>query len=276
MGFNAFVTVLPVGVYQILNQEFDPDFSDFSEKEKNILKRLLPDIYKEYRDSFPFNLIKFAVILIIGIIFSCIIYLIPTYSFFNNSFREYGIQFGFWDSSIATYISIIIVHYLIIADDTSNYSPGIIIIYLLQLGICILFLIICDKSNSDFEIYNSLSIILSNIFIWLTIIMTCSFCLIPFYIIRRAEFFFGEFIINKIKQKDFKEYLIEKFYQKKIDQMTRVIRSVAKFKRIYNQEEEIKEDDNLADQKMREIVNQFKAQRKLSLGKKNQTYIHLK
>jgi hypothetical protein len=276
MGFNAFVTVLPVGVYQILNQEFDPDFSDFSEKEKNILKRLLPDIYKEYRDSFPFNLIKFAVILLIGIIFSCIIYLIPTYSFSNNVYREYGIQFCFWDSSIATYISIIVVHYIIITDDTSNFSPGIILIYLLQLCICVLFLIICDKINSDFDIYNSLSIILSNFWIWLTIIMTCSFCLIPFYIIRRAEFFFGEFIINKIKQKDFKEYLIEKFYQKKIDQMTRVIRSVAKFKRIYYQKKEIKEDDNLANQKMREIVDQFKAQRKLSLGKKNQTYIYLK
>ena len=58
--------------------------------------------------------------------------------------------------------------------------------------------------------------------------------------------------------------------------MTRVIRSVAKFKRIYYQKKEIKEDDNLANQKMREIVDQFKAQRKLSLGKKNQTYIYLK
>ena len=276
MGFNAFVTVLPIGVYQILNQDFDPDFSDFSEKEKNVLKRLLPDIYKEYRDSLPFNLIKFAVILIISIIFSCILYFIPTYSFFNNVYGELGIQFGFWDSSIITYISIIVVHYLIIADDTSRYSPGIIIIYLLQLLICFIYLLICDKMNSDFEIYDSLSIMLSNFFTWLTIIMSCSFCLIPTYIIRRGEFFFGEFITNKIKQKDFKEYVIEKFYQKKIDQMTRVVRSVAKFKRIYYQEDEEKEDDNLANQKMRQIVDQFKAQRKLSLGKKNQTYIHLK
>ena len=276
MGFNTFVTVLPIAAYQILNQDFDPDFSDFSEKEKNVLKRLLPDIYKEYRDSLPFNLIKFAVILIISIIFSCILYFIPTYCFFNNVYGKNGIQLSFWDSSIITYISIIVVHYFIIADDTSIYSPGIIIVYLLQLLICIIFLLFCEKANSDSEIYDSFSIILRNIFSWLTIIMTCSFCLIPFFIIRRGEFFFGEFITNKIKQKNFKEYAIEKFYQKKIDQMTRVIRSVAKFKRIFYQEDELKEDDNLANQKMRKIVDQFKAQRKLSLGKKNQTYIHLK
>lgn len=70
--------------------------------------------------------------------------------------------------------------------------------------------------------------------------------------------------------------MLLKNFIKKIDQMTRVIRSVAKFKRIFYQEDELKEDDNLANQKMRKIVDQFKAQRKLSLGKKNQTYIHLK
>ena len=276
MGFNSFVTVLPIAVYQILNQDFDPEFSDFSEKEKNVLKRLLPDIYKEYRDSLPFNIIKFIVILIIAIIFSCLIFYIPIYSYSNNFYGKYGNQFCFWDSSICAYISIIVVHYLIMAEDTSNYNPGIIIVYILQLIIFFLFILICDKGNSDSEIYDTLSIMLKNGSTWLTIIMICSFCFIPFFIIRRAEFFFGEFITNKIKQKNFKEYVIEKFYQKKIDQMTRVIRSVAKFKRIYYQEGEVKEDDNLANQKMRKIVDQFKAQRKLSLGKKNQTYIHLK
>jgi len=262
MGFNGFVTVLPVAVYQILNQDFDPDFSDFSEKEKNILNKLLPDIYKEYRDSLPFNIVKFVLILVISIIFSCILYYIPTYSYFNNVYGEFGKQYCYWDSCFTTYISIIVIHYLVIGNDTSSYNPGIIIVYILQLFICFLFLLICDKINSDFDIYNSHSIMLGTFCSWLTIILTCSFCLIPFYIIRRAEFFFGEFITNKIKQNNFKQYIIEKFYQKKIDQMTRVIRSVAKFKRIYYQEDEIKEDDNLANQKMRKIVEQFKAHKK--------------
>jgi hypothetical protein len=276
MGFNGFVTVLPVGVYQILNQDFDPDFSDYSEKEKNLLNRLLPDIYKEYRDSLPFNIVKFVLILVIGIIFSCIAYYIPTYSYFNNAYGGYGIQFSYWDSCFTTYISIIVIHYLIIGEDTSNYNPGIIIVYLLQLCICFLYLLICDKINSDFDIYNSHSIMLGNFCSLMTILLSCSFCLIPFYILRRAEFFFGEFIINKIKQNDFKEYIIEKFYQKKIDQMTRVVRSVNKFKRIYYQKDEMKEDDNFANKKMRKIVDQFKAHKKFSSCKKNHTYIHLK
>ena len=277
MGFNSFVTVLPLIIYQILSQDFDPNFSDFSEKEKNLLIRLLPDIYKEYRDSIPFNLVKFFIILIIGVIFSCIVYFIPTYSYFNNVYGEYGIHLGFWDSSITIYFSILIIHYFIIAEDTSCYSPGIVIVYLLQLLVCFIYLLVCDKLNSDMDIYDSLAIISGNLFNWLTIIMTSSMCVIPFYILRRVEFFFGEFITNKIKQNNFKDYIIEKFYQKKIDQMTRVVRSVAKFKRLYYQEDDnMKEDDNLANQKMRKIVDQFKAQKRISLGKKNQTYVHLK
>ena len=276
MGFNSFATVVPLAVYEILHQDFDPDFNSFGDKEKNLLKNILPDIFKEYRDSLPFNILKFFVLFIIACIFSCLCFFIPIYSFNHNFYGIdlKGFQFSIWDSSFVSYLSILFIHYFIIFIDTHNYNLGIILFYLIQLLIAFFLLYFCDQGNDNFDIYNSLTLMLSNAFTWLTIIMSCSSCLLLFYIVRRGEYFFGGFITNNIIQNRFKDYFIEKFYQKKVDQMTRVVRSVAKFKRIYyNPNEEDKDDDNLADQKMRKFVNEFKVMKNTYI-KRSKSYIN--
>ena len=275
MGFNSFASVILLAIYEILHQDFDPDFNSFSDKEKNLLKNILPDIFKEYRDSLPFNLLKFLVIFFISCLFSYLCYIIPIKSFSHNFYgiNLQGYQFSIWDTSFASYISILFIHYFIIFLDTHNYNPGIIIFYFIQLFVSFCFLYFCDQANDNFDIYNSLTLMLSNVFTWLTIIMTCSFCLLLFYIVRRGEYFFGGFIVNNIIQKRFKDYFIEKFYQKKLDQMTRVVRSVAKFKRIYYNPNEDDKDDNLADQKMRKFVNEFRAMKNTFI-KRNKSYIN--
>ena len=55
--------------------------------------------------------------------------------------------------------------------------------------------------------------------------------------------------------------------------MTRVLRNVAKFKRIYYNPNEVVQDDNLADQKMRKMVDEFKVKKKITSIKRNRTYI---
>ena len=65
-----------------------------------------------------------------------------------------------------------------------------------------------------------------------------------------------------IKQNKYEQYYIEKFYQKKIDHMIRAKRSVLKFKKLYKNEDEIDyAHDNIADQQMRKIVNEYKNHR---------------
>ena len=139
MGFNSFSTVVLLAVYAIFEEDFDPDFSSFNDKEKNLLQNLLPDIYKEYRDSIPFNLIKFMLIFVIGVIFSYICYIVPIYSYDHNIYgiHNYGFQFCKWDSSFATYMSILLIHYIIMVNDTYYYNPGIVIFYLIQFVILI-------------------------------------------------------------------------------------------------------------------------------------------
>ena len=275
MAFNTFTSIILLIIIEIFEEDFDPNFSSFSDKEQKLLKYLLPDIFKELRDSNPFNIIKFFVIFIISIIISFICYTIPKYCYLNNFYGIDGYQFSFWDASFATYISILFIHYYIIFNDTSLYNPGIIFFYFIQVIICIFFFVFCDKASDEFDIYNSLKFMLSNIYSLLTIIMTCSFTALFFYILRRAEFYFGGFIVNKIKQKRYKDFFIEKFYERKVEQMTRVVRSVAKFKRIYYNENEANQDENLVDQKMRNIVNEFKVKKKNTFIKKNKSCIKL-
>ena len=289
MGFNSFVTVIPIAVFEMFDEDFDPNFTSFinesdklndqyskdKTKEQKLLISLLPDIFKEYRDSFPFNLFKFITIFAISIIFSFICYSIPIYSYSNNVYGTIGYQFSYWDCSIATYFSIIFIHYFILFFDTSLFNPGIIIFYIIQLFVSLIYLFIIDQGDKYSDIYNSLSFIIGNFYSIITIIMTCSFCLVFYFIIRRAEVFFGSFIINRIEQRKYQRIIRRKFYLKKLDQMTRVVRNYSKFKRfLYGNIEEDKVD-NLADQKISNYVNDYHIYqiRRSTLGRKSKSYI---
>ena len=258
LGFNTFMTVIPLCVQAILDEDFDINFSSFSDKERQLLFTFLPNIFKEYRDSNPFNIIKFFTIFGIGSLFSFICYIIPAYNIKSNFYGRGlgGYQYCYWDSSIITYLSIISIHYFIILIDTLYYCSGIIIFFVIQLAVAFFFLFFVEKSENS-ELYETLAFMIKNWDSLLTYLITCSVCLILFYILRRGEYFFGGFIVNKIKQKQF-DIFIEKFYQKKVEQMTRVVRNVAKFKRYYYNERENIEDDDYNDQKMKKIVEEFK------------------
>ena len=259
LGFNTLIAVIPLCAEAIFDEEFDNKFESFNDKEKQLLFTFLPNIYKEYRDSIPFNIIKFSGIFAVSYILSFICYIIPVHSFKSNFYgmELKGYQYSYWDCSIMSYLCIISVHYFIMIIDTNCYNRGIIFFYCLQLATTILYLIIFEYSESV-NIYGNLRFFIKNWLSWLTYIITCWTCLILFYVLRRGEYFFGGFIINKIKQKQF-DIFIEKFYQKKVEQMTRVVRNVAKFKRIYyNKKDDNQDEDNLNNQKMKLYVEEFK------------------
>ena len=258
MGFNTLITVIPLCVLAMIGEDFDPNFEKFSDKERQMLFTFLPNIFKEYRDSNPFNIIKFFTIFIISLFFSWVCYSIPAFTLKNNFYGrdEKGYQHSFWESSILSYLSIVTIHYFIVFVDTLCFNRGIIIFYIFQLALAFAFLVFIEVRESS-EIYKTIGFMCKDWIMWLTYIITCASCLLPFYILRRGEFFLGGFIVNKIKQKQF-DIFIEKFYQKKVEQMTRVVRNVAKFKRIYYNEEENIQEDNYNDIKMKKIVDEFK------------------
>ena len=263
MGFNSFITVIPVAARAISEEDFDPEFIKFKNREKKILHYLFPNIFKEYRDSIPFNLFKFFTIFTIGIIASIPIFFVPFFICKFGIRNSEGSTFCFWDISVVVFFTIIFIHFFMVFSDTLFIDYFILLFYSLQIIINVVYFIVYNAIDLNVDINGDLYVFLGNATFWLAIILSCSIILIPFFILRRAEFFFGGFIVDKIKQNKFEQYYIEKFYQKKIDQMTRATRSVAKFRKIYKNENIIDiAHDNLADQQMRKIVDEYKNYKK--------------
>ena len=270
MGFNSFVTVVPVAARAISEEDYDPDFVKFKNSEKKILHYLIPNIFKEYRDSIPFNLVKFFIIFFIGIIASLPIFFVPYFVCKLGIRNNDGSTFCFWDISVVVFFTIIFIHFYMVFSDTLFYDYFILLFYSIQIIIDVLFFIIYNSIKLDVDINGDLYVFLGNGTFWLSVILSCSIILIPFFILRRAEFFFGGFIVDMIKQNKFEPYYIQKFYQKKIEQMTRVMRSLTKFRKIYRNENNIDvAHDNFADQQMRKVVDEYKIHRKESKNKNN-------
>ena len=78
--FNTFVSILPLITFSIIDEDFNPDF-EFNASLKKKMGILLPEMYKQTRDSKPFNIIKFIITTFISLILAIIISLI-----FSNSF----------------------------------------------------------------------------------------------------------------------------------------------------------------------------------------------
>ena len=146
--------------------------------------------------------------------------------------------------------------------DTLYYMKFNIIFYILQIIVNIILLVIINAINLEKGMDDTLWFIMGNWYFWLTLIAFCGLIGIPFYILRKAEFFFGGFIVNLILQKKIHNIYLAKYCQKKLEEMTRVNRSVAKFIKIYKNTDKSEKIDNFADQQMKKIVDEFRINRK--------------
>ena len=57
--YNALGSNLVIGIYTALEEDIDMNFNNFPNKEE--VKNLMPDIYKNYRDSKPFTILRFII-----------------------------------------------------------------------------------------------------------------------------------------------------------------------------------------------------------------------
>jgi hypothetical protein len=119
------------------------------------------------------------------------------------------------------------------------------------------------------EISGILFDIISNINFFLTCILTISFCIIPFYIVRRVEFFSTDNIINNLRKKNYEDDYKKKYLVKGLEGMSKNLRYVVKFKKIL-QGHDI-EDDNYANKRVKQLVELFQSTRKSKKEKKKVT-----
>ena len=262
MAFNSFFTVVPIAVRAVTEEDFDANFSDYTPSERKKMPYLFPDIYKEFRESKPFNVIKFTFIYLLGCFISIIFFIIPAYSFYREFYGNRGYSNSFWDISLENILGIVIVHFFMVFMDTWLYIKFNILFYIIQIVVNILVLVIINKLNLECGMDDTLWFIMGNWNFWFTMIALCSTLCVPFYILRKAEYFFGGFIVNLILQKKINNIYLVKYCKKKVEEMTRVHRNVAKFTKIYKNKDGTIKIDNFGDEQMKKWVDQFKMERK--------------
>ena len=261
-AFNSFFTVVPLAVRAVTEEDFDANFTKSTKADKKKLQYLFPDIYKEFRESKPFNITKFTFIYMIGFIIAILFFIIPAFSFYKDFYGNRGYSYSFWDVSWEALFAIIISHFYMVFIDTLLYIKFNILFYILQIIVDVVVLVIINALNLERGMDDTLWFIMGNWYFWFTLIALCGIIGIPFYILRKAEYFFGGFIVNLILQKKINNIYLVKYCQKKVEQMTRVNRSVAKFIKIYKSKDEAAKIDNFADQQMKKIVDEFRVNRK--------------
>ena len=146
--------------------------------------------------------------------------------------------------------------------DTLYWIKFNIFFYILQIIVNIIVLVVINSINLERGMDDTLWFIMGNWYFWLTLLAICGLIGVPFYILRKSEFFFGGFIVNLILQNKIDNIYMAKYCQRKVEEMTRVNRSVAKFMKLYKNKDEATKIDNFADQQMKKIVDEFKVSRK--------------
>ena len=258
--YTGLVSTMPPVVIMVFEEDIDTDFEGVPNKER--LLTLLPDIYREYRDSKPFNEVRYYTIFILGIAHSAVYYIWGMYNFKYGITDSSGKEMGMWDISMLSMLTLLVVQYVILFLDTNKYYIWVYLAHGAQILVNVLFGIIYGLGESD-ELGAYTFDVLSNWNFWLSLICCIHMCLIPVYISKYAAYLFGDNIINNIRNGNYEHDLKRKKYVKKINQMMKCTRSVAKFKKIYhNQETNQNQDDNFAEKKMKEMVEMYKKNKK--------------
>ena len=267
--FNTFVSILPLVTYSIIEEDIDINFNNHSKKEKVMMTYLLPDMYKQARDIKPLNVIRYLVITFLSLIMALIFF-----GFFNIAFKGMiknsdGKVTTFYELIFYLYFSIVATHFFMVYIDTSLFNYIIIIIFFAQMIADILFVVIMNNIDSDFQLSNIVGEVTDSTVCFLVSIGISGFICVWFYILRRAELYFGLNLVNLIKMDKIEAIYLGKYYKKKINQMIRAIRGIVKFKKIQkkmneikNEDEKIKsENENLVDIKMKKMVEHYENKR---------------
>ena len=269
--FNTFITVISLATYSILDEDIELDFSKtkYYKKEKDMMNYLLPDMYKEARDIKPLNVIRYCAITFLSLITALIFFGFFNYAFLDKIKNSQGSVVTLYELIFHLYFSIVFTHFFMVYIDTSLFNYLVIIFFFVQIIADILFVIIMNSIDNDFPLSGIVGEVTNSPLCFLTSIVICGFVCLCYFILRRAEFFFGINLVNLIKMNKLEAIYIGKYYKKKINQMIRAIRGIVKFKKIHkemkgmkNYEENNKNQyENLVDLKMKKMVQEYENRR---------------
>ena len=269
-NFNTFISIVSLITYSVLEEDIDIDFKKYDKKEKVMMSHLLPDMYKQARDIKPLNIVRYCTITFLSFIMSIIFF-----ALFNSIFsvmikNNEGHVTTLSDLVFYLYFSIVATNLFMLYIDTNLFNTLVIIFFFVQIIADILFVIIMDSIKHDSQISSGeIGEVTNSTVCFLTSIAICGFICVFFYILRRAELYFGLNLPNLIKLNKLEAIYIGKYYKKKINQMIRAIRGIVKFKKVFKEMKDVKKEDeinkgdyeNLVDIKMKKMVQHYENSR---------------
>ena len=269
--FNTFISIISLVTYSVLEEDIELDFNKtiYNKKEKHMMNYLLPDMYKQARDIKPLNVIRYCVITFLSLIMALIFHGFFNYAFLNMIKNSNGSVATYYELIFYLYFSIVATHFFMIYIDTSLFNYLVIIFFFIQIIADILFVTIMNSIDNDYKLSGIVGEVTNSPICFLASIAICSFICLFYYILRRAELFFGLNLVNLIKINKLETIYIGKYYKKKINQMIRAIRGIVRFKKIHkemkgkkNYEENKKNNyDNLVDIETQKIVQDYENKR---------------
>jgi hypothetical protein len=138
-----------------------------------------------------------------------------------------------------------------------GYSPYVIKSnHSVQIVTNIIFVFIyasCGTDNLGVYTYD----VMANVEFWFSLLIATSMCLIPIIISKTVYLLFAINITNNIRNKKFEDDYLRKTYIKKLENMTKCTRSLARFKKIYKADNDFV-PTNYADKRMKELVELYK------------------
>jgi hypothetical protein len=127
-----------------------------------------------------------------------------------------------------------------------------------------LFIIFHEKRNYD-QLSGATYDCIGNLQFWMALVITVYISLLPYIVISRFEIHFTESLVNNLRHRKYEHDYAKKKYMRKLSEMQKYTRSVAKFKKIYNLNDDY-EPDNLADKKIKDMVDTYKSSKVKSLN----------
>lgn len=128
-----------------------------------------------------------------------------------------------------------------------------------------LFIIFHEKKDYD-QLSGTTYDCICNLQFWIALVITVYTSLLPYIVISRFQIHFTESLVNNLRHKKYEHDYTKKKYMRKLSEMQKYTRSVAKFKKIYNLNDDY-EPDNLADKKIKNMVDTYKSSKVKSLSK---------
>ena len=254
--YNALGSNLVIGIYTALEEDIDMNFTNYPNKEE--VKTLMPDIYRNYRESRPFTILRFVIWALFALFHTAMIFFIPYLCLKYDIISSDGESPDYWTYSLICYWNIIMYQTILIITDSWYFSLFTIIVYAVHILCNFLTVFIRNYVKTD-QCAGITVPLFGTWKYWFIIFLTFAIGYLPYFIWSKFKLFFVYDIVNELRYGKYKFKIERKKFRKKLKQANKLKKLILKFQNMYEKDDinNINEN-NVMDKQVAELVKKYK------------------